>query len=101
MVRSPSLEIRHALHAEADPLPSLDAPLLSVRIIESLDENNDGGALRRLNAITGQLESLDFENTPGHVLNGLKREELVALDSTLLHELYFASMGGDGQPTKG
>jgi Fe-Mn family superoxide dismutase len=34
------------------------------------------------------------------VLNGLKREELVALNSTLLHELYFASMGGDGQPTK-
>jgi Fe-Mn family superoxide dismutase len=34
-------------------------------------------------------------------LNGLKREELVALNSTLLHELYFASLGGDGQPTKG
>jgi Fe-Mn family superoxide dismutase len=34
------------------------------------------------------------------VLNGLKREELVALNSTLLHELYFASLGGDGQPTK-
>jgi len=33
--------------------------------------------------------------------NGLKREELAALNSTLLHELYFASLGGDGQPTKG
>jgi Fe-Mn family superoxide dismutase len=30
-------------------------------------------------------------------VNGLKREELVALNSTLLHELYFASMGGDGR----
>ena len=34
------------------------------------------------------------------MINGLKREELVALNSTLLHELYFASMGGDGQPTE-
>ena len=73
---------------------------LSVPLIESHYENNYGGALRRLNAITEQLESLDLANTPGHVLNGLKREELVALNSTLLHELYFASLGGDGQPTK-
>src|SRR5205807_8782278 len=73
---------------------------LSVKLIESHYENNYGGALRRLNAITEQLASLDFANPPGHVLNGLKREELVALNSTLLHELYFASMGGDGQPTK-
>ena len=73
---------------------------LSVKLIESHYENNYGGALRRLNAITEQLESLDFAKTPTHVLNGLKREELVALNSTLLHELYFASMGGDGQPTK-
>src|SRR5256714_12374333 len=73
---------------------------LSVKLIESHYENNVGRAVRRLNAITEQLESLDFANTPGHVLNGLKREELVALNSTLQHELYFASMGGDGQPTK-
>ena len=73
---------------------------LSVKLIESHYENNYGGALRRLNAITEQLESLDFDKTPGHVLNGLKREQLVALNSTLLHELYFAGMGGDGQPTK-
>ena len=74
---------------------------LSPKLIESHYENNYGGAMRRLNAITEQLAALDFANTPGHVLNGLKREELVALNSTLLHELYFASLGGDGQPTKG
>ena len=39
---------------------------------------------------------LDFEKTPGYVLSGLKRDELTALNSTLLHELYFASMGGEG-----
>jgi len=73
---------------------------LSLKLIESHYENNYGGALRRLNAITEQLESLDFAKTPGYVLNGLKREELVALNSTLLHELYFASLGGEGKPTR-
>jgi len=73
---------------------------LSFKLIESHYENNYGGALRRLNAIAEQLEKLDFASTPAHVLNSLKREELVALNSTLLHELYFASMGGDGQATE-
>src|SRR3954471_3117551 len=71
---------------------------LSPKLIESHYENNYGGALRRLNAISEQLASLDFASTPGHLINGLKREELVALNSTLLHELYFASLGGDGKP---
>ena len=73
---------------------------LSLKLIESHYENNYGGALRRLNAITEQLESLDFATTPMHVLNGLKREELIALNSTFLHELYFACLGGDGQATE-
>ena len=70
---------------------------LSLPLIESHYENNYGGAVRRLNAITEQLEKLDLAKTPGYVLNGLKREELVALNSTLLHELYFACLGGDGR----
>src|SRR2546428_4976840 len=73
---------------------------LSQRLIESHYENNYGGALRRLNAITKELSSLDFSKAPGYVVNGLKREELIALNSTLLHELYFASLGGDGKPGK-
>jgi len=73
---------------------------LSTQLLESHYENNYGGALRRLNAITEQLESLDYANAPGYVINGLKREELVALNSTLLHELYFASLGGEGRPTQ-
>src|SRR5258706_16060349 len=70
---------------------------LSPKLIESHYENNYGGALRRLNTITAQLEALDYASAPGYVINGLKREELVALNSTLLHELYFASMGGEGK----
>jgi Fe-Mn family superoxide dismutase len=72
---------------------------LSPKLIESHYENNYGGALRRLNAITAQLESIDYATTPGYIVNGLKREQLIALNSTLLHELYFASLGGDGKPT--
>jgi Fe-Mn family superoxide dismutase len=72
---------------------------LSLKLIESHYENNYGGALRRLNAITEQLEALDFGSAPPFVVNGLKREQLVTLNSTLLHELYFASLGGEGKPT--
>ena len=70
---------------------------LSLQLIESHYENNYGGALRRLNALTAQLEALDPANAPPALYNALKREELVALNSTLLHELYFACLGGDGQ----
>ena len=69
---------------------------LSLPLIESHYENNYGGAMRRLNAITEQLEKLDVTKAPGFLLGSLKREQLVALNSTLLHELYFASLGGDG-----
>jgi len=73
----------------------------SLKLIESHYENNYGGALRRLNAISEKLESLDLAKTPPYVVNGLKRDELIALNSTLLHELYFASMAfGDGKPTE-
>src|SRR5690349_21359886 len=43
---------------------------LSLKLMESHYENNYGGALRRLNAITEQLESLDFATAPVHVVNG-------------------------------
>ena len=74
---------------------------LSLKLIESHYENNYGGALRKLNAITEQLESLDYAKTPGYVLSGLKRDELIVLNSTVLHELYFSNLGGEGQPTPG
>jgi Fe-Mn family superoxide dismutase len=37
---------------------------MSLQLMESHYENNYGGALRRLNAITEQLETLDFAKTP-------------------------------------
>jgi Fe-Mn family superoxide dismutase len=70
---------------------------ISPRLIESHYENNYGDALHRLNALTEELEALDPAAVPAHVLGRLKREESAALNSTLLHELYFASLGGDGR----
>jgi superoxide dismutase, Fe-Mn family len=69
---------------------------LSWRLITSHYENNYGGAVRRLNGIRGELETLDPTTAPGFVLNGLKREELIATNSMLLHELYFDGLGGSG-----
>ncbi|TAJ97315.1 superoxide dismutase, partial [bacterium] len=61
---------------------------------------NYGGAVKRLNAITAQLESLDFATAPVFVINGLKREELIASNSMILHELYFDGLGSEGEPDK-
>src|SRR5258707_7070396 len=74
---------------------------LSARLIASHYENNYGGAVRRLNAIRGELSSLDPTSAPGFRLNGLKREELIATNSMLLHEAYFEALGeaGGGDPT--
>jgi Fe-Mn family superoxide dismutase len=80
------------------PLPFQSASLrgLSEKLIASHHQNNYGGAVKRLNAIRAQLAAMPFGQAPGFVLNGLKREELIATNSMLLHELYFASLGGDG-----
>src|SRR5262245_7129394 len=74
---------------------------LSARLIASHYENNYGGAVRRLNAIRGELGRLDPAGAAGFLLNGLKREELIATNSMLLHELYFDGLGGSGDAPEG
>jgi superoxide dismutase, Fe-Mn family len=73
---------------------------LSKKLIVSHYENNYGGAVKRLNAITAQLESLDFATAPVFVINGLKREELIVSHSVILHELYFDGLGSEGEADK-
>src|SRR6266496_730907 len=73
---------------------------LSEKLIVSHYETNYGGAVKRLNAITAQLESLDFATAPVFVINGLKREELIASNSMILHELYFDGLGYETEPDK-
>jgi Fe-Mn family superoxide dismutase len=71
---------------------------LSQRLIDSHYENNYGGAVRRLNAIDRQLAALDPGTAPNFLLNGLKREQLIAANSAVLHEIYFDGLGGGGEP---
>jgi Fe-Mn family superoxide dismutase len=70
---------------------------LSERLIASHHSNNYGGAVRRLKAIRARLRSSDVEQMPGFELNGLKREELIATNSMLLHEVHFDGLGGNGE----
>jgi superoxide dismutase, Fe-Mn family len=81
---------------EVEPLPFDPAaiPGLSERLLRSHYDNNYGGAVKRLGAIAKQLAELDMAAAPGYLLNGLKREELVAANSMLLHELYFEGLAG-------
>jgi Fe-Mn family superoxide dismutase len=69
---------------------------ISEKILISHYENNYVGAVKRLNAIAIQLAELDFAKAPNFLINGLKREELVAMNSMILHEAYFDSLGGGG-----
>jgi Fe-Mn family superoxide dismutase len=69
---------------------------ISEKILVSHYENNYVGAVKRLTAIAAQLAELDFSKAPGFVINGLKREELIAMNSMILHEAYFDSLGGGG-----
>jgi len=87
------------MDARIQPLPFDPAALrgLSEKLLTSHHQNNYVGAVKRLNAIRAQLAVMPFATTPGFQLNGLKREELIATNSMLLHELYFGCFGGDGK----
>ena len=74
---------------------------LTEKLLVSHYENNYGGALRRLNAIEARIRTLDWATAPVFEINGLKREELIAAGSVILHEAYFDSLGGGGDPPSG
>ena len=49
--------------------------------------------MNRLNVIEEKLAELDYAKVPGFLINGLKREQLVAMNSMVLHELFFDGLG--------
>src|SRR5215831_251186 len=71
---------------------------MSERLIISHYENNYGGAVKRLNLIDDQLAELEFDKAAGFLINGLKREQLIAMNSMILHELFFAGLGEQSEP---
>jgi superoxide dismutase, Fe-Mn family len=70
---------------------------MSEPLIISHYENNYGGAVKRLNLIQEKLAELDHAAAAGFLINGLKREELVAMNSMILHELFF-DLGDASEP---
>src|SRR6476469_3568708 len=71
---------------------------MSERLIISHYDNNYGGAVKRLNVIEEKLGELDYDSAPGFLINGLKREQLVAMNSMILHELFFDGLGEQSGP---
>ena len=63
---------------------------MSERLIISHYDNNYGGAVKRLNLIEEKLAELDYAN--------VKREQLIAMNSMVLHELFFDGLGDQSEP---
>src|SRR5580704_2570351 len=74
---------------------------MSERLIVSHYENNYCGAVKRLNLIEERLAELDYASAAGFLLNGLKREQLIAMNSMILHELFFDGLGDRNEPGPG
>ena len=81
------------------PLPFDPGKLkgLSEKLLRSHHENNYGGAVKNLNKVEEELARVT-KDTPAFLVGGLKERELVFNNSMVLHELYFANLGGDGKP---
>jgi superoxide dismutase, Fe-Mn family len=82
------------------PLPFDPTKLkgISEKLIRSHHENNYTGAVSALNVIEKRLAAMvNDKDAPGYVYADLKREELVRTGSVVLHEHYFANLGGDGK----
>src|SRR5688500_14637095 len=94
---TPTSERRDVMDQEITPIPDRPWSLngMSERLIVSHYENNYGGAVRMLNAVRRELAALDA-GAPAYRLRALKREELTAMGSVALHELYFGNLGGEG-----
>ena len=88
------------MHHRILPIPCKPYTLnwLPERLIVSHYENNYGGAVKRLNLIEEQLADLDYAKAAGFLVNGLKREQLIAMNSMILHELFFDGLGEQSEP---
>jgi superoxide dismutase, Fe-Mn family len=78
------------------PFDAAKIPGFSEKMLTSHHDNNYVGAVNRIGAIHAELAKLDIATAPGFLINGLKREELLAMNSMILHEAYFASLGSAG-----
>jgi Fe-Mn family superoxide dismutase len=71
---------------------------ISEALIVSHHDNNYAAAVRNLNKVEAELAALTAD-TPGFVVGGLQQSALQFANSMVLHEHYFANLGGDGKAT--
>jgi Fe-Mn family superoxide dismutase len=83
---------------EPVPLPFDPAKLrgLSAAMLTSHHDNNYVGAVKNLNKVELDLDKTT-KDTPGYDVFGLRERELTYTNSKILHEHYFANLGGDGK----
>ena len=85
---------------QAKPLPFDPTKLtgISEKLIRSHHENNYTGAVKALNVVEQRLAALAKEkDLPAYIYGDLKRQELIRTGSIVLHEKYFANLGGNGK----
>lgn len=68
---------------------------ISEKMIVSHHDNNYVGAVKRARVIEEKIVSLGNSANPFE-LGGLKREQMVALNSMVIHEYYFDALGAEG-----
>lgn len=71
---------------------------ISEKVVKSHWENNYVGSVKALNAVEQRLAAmLKEKDLPAFMYGDLKREELIRTGSVVLHEHYFANLGGNGK----
>src|SRR5262245_53620140 len=86
-------------HHQILPIPRKPYALnwLPEHLIVSHYEKDYGVAVRSLNALRDRLATVDPSSVTPAEMRALKREELSAAGSVILHEPYFLNLGGDGK----
>jgi len=69
---------------------------LSEKLIVSHHDNNYAGAVKNLNKVELELSKTNAD-TPAFVVGGLQQSALQFANSMVLHEQYFANLGGEGK----
>jgi superoxide dismutase, Fe-Mn family len=69
---------------------------LSEALVTSHYQHNYAAAVKRLNQVEQQIGALSKDAPPSQMA-WLRREELIATNSMLLHDCYFNNLGGDGK----
>jgi len=84
--------------ARALPFDPTKLTGISEKLIRSHHENNYTGAVKALNVVEQHLAEMGkVKDLPAYLYGDLKREELIRTGSVVLHEKYFANLGGNGK----